>query len=91
MFITKVLFALGGAVGLGLASGLGFDPTSSSPHSSASFALTVVMSWLPSALLAMAAIVILCIPMDERRHAIVRKRLQQRDTRLARALVAVSP
>jgi Na+/melibiose symporter-like transporter len=78
MFVTKVLFALGGAIGLGLASWLGFEPTAANQSPAGTFALTVAMAWVPGALLTAAVIAIPFIPMNERRHAIVRRRLAQR-------------
>ena len=82
MFMTKVLFALGGAIGLGLAAWMGFDPHAEVQSVRGVFALSMVMSWVPSVLLAGAIVLIHLIPMDERRHAIVRKRLDQREARL---------
>lgn len=85
MFVTKVLFALGSALGLGLASWLGFEPTAANQSPSGTFALTVAMAWVPGAFLAAAIIAIPFIPMNERRHATVRRRLAQRAARISRA------
>jgi Na+/melibiose symporter-like transporter len=86
MFATKVLFALGGAIGLALASRLGFDPKVAMQGAAGVQALSVVMSWLPAILLAISLPAILLIPMDQRRHAIVLKRLEQRNARASRTI-----
>ncbi|MGD2132158.1 MAG: MFS transporter [Maricaulaceae bacterium] len=82
VFLEKIMIAIGGALGLGLAAYLGFDPEAATQTAAGVFALDVVMSWLPAAILVVSLILIQLIPMNERRHAIVRKRLDQR---LARA------
>jgi glycoside/pentoside/hexuronide:cation symporter, GPH family len=83
MFVTKILFALGSAGGLGLASWLGFDPRAALQTGHGILAINIVMVWLPAILLTCSIPLIQCIPMDERQHAIVRKRLEQRAARSA--------
>src|SRR6266849_7729504 len=78
MFVTKLVFALGGAVGLGLAARLGFDPSMHEQTARGVLALHIVMAWLPSILLVAAIVLIQFIPMNERRHAVIRRRLDQR-------------
>jgi len=77
MFATKVVVALGAALGLALSAALGFDPHLIEQGPTGVNALAVVMSWLPGLLLVAAIMLIPCIPMNERRHAIVRRRLDQ--------------
>jgi len=81
MFVTKLVFALGGAVGLGLAARLGFDPSMHEQTARGVLALHIVMAWLPSILLVAAIVLIQFIPMNERRHAVIRRRLDQRVVR----------
>lgn len=81
MFATKALFALGGALGLGLAGFLGFDPHLQVQSEHGVLALRIVMAWLPGVLIIASLGVIYLIPMDERRHAVVRRRLDQRNER----------
>lgn len=77
MFAVKSSFAVGGAIGLGLASWLGFDPAVAHQSETGVFALEVVMSWLPAVFLFVSFIVIQFFPIDEKRHAVIRKRLDQ--------------
>jgi len=81
MFVTKALFALGGAIGLGLAARWGFDPHLSSQTPQGTWAMDTAISVLPGVFLLLALAVIPFIPMDERRHSIVRRRLDSRDRR----------
>lgn len=85
IFSEKIILAVGGALGLGLAAMLGFDPAAAVQDVNGVRALAVVMSWLPGASLLVAFFLIGQIPMDERRHAIIRKRLDARAQRAARA------
>jgi Na+/melibiose symporter-like transporter len=85
MFLTKVLFALGGAVGLGLAAWLGFDPHAQQQTARGVHALSVVMSWAPAVLLGLALVLTQFIPMNERRHAVIRRRLDQLEARALRS------
>jgi Na+/melibiose symporter-like transporter len=84
MFLTKVLFALGGSIGLAVAAWLGFDPHVAKQTGHGVFALQVVMSWLPCILMMLGLFTMPHIPMDERRHAIVRRRLVERERRADR-------
>jgi len=89
MFLTKAVFALGGAIGLGLAAWLGFNPHMHQQTDRGVHALHVAISWVPSALIAFSIVLIQLIPMDERRHAVVRKRLDQRETRAAKSAAEI--
>jgi Na+/melibiose symporter-like transporter len=81
MFVTKVVFALGGSIALGLASWLGFEPHAGAQTGQGVFALQMVMSWVPGVLMVIGIVFIPRIPMDERRHAMIRKRLSARADR----------
>lgn len=78
MFVTKVLFAVGAALGLAVAAWLGFDPHASTQSEAGVRAMIVVMSAIPAPLIAAALIAIWFVPIDERQHGIVQRRLQQR-------------
>ncbi len=75
LFTAKVALALGGAIGLGVAGWLGYDPLAEQQTVDGVFATEMVMTWLPSLLLGISLVLIFFIPMTEKRHAIVRKRL----------------
>jgi GPH family glycoside/pentoside/hexuronide:cation symporter len=81
MFATKVIFAMGGAIGLALAAGLGFDPHATTQTGGGVRALDVVMTWLPAALIVSGGLLIHLIPMDERRHAVIRKWIDRQESR----------
>ena len=81
VFTSKIVQAVGGAMGLALAAWLGFDPLLEIQMADGVFALNIVMAWLPASLMAAAIVLVHLIPLDARRHAIVRKRLEQRALR----------
>ncbi len=78
VFGEKLIVAIGAAVGLGLSNFLGFDPAATVQTASAVFAIDVVILWLPLMFLTLSLILVSLIPMDERRHAIILKRLEGR-------------
>ena len=81
MFLQKVSFAGALALGLWLSSTLGFDPQAAEQTAQGVFALQLVMAWLPATFFILSIVLWRLIPMDERRHAIIRKRLDQRVSR----------
>ena len=76
-FMYKTAGALAMAVGLGVASWYGFDATASNQSSDSVFGLTLSISYLPSAVACIAIIFIWLCPISERRHSIIRRRLDQ--------------
>lgn len=84
MFSVKASFALGGALGIGLAGWFGFEPTAVTQTQAGVRGLNIVMTWLPLALLLLALVFIRLIPIDAHRHEIIRRRMQQRDARQGR-------
>ena len=85
IFTDKFLTAVAGAMGLGLVGWLGFDPKAPVQTNDAIFAVDMVMSALPAFFLVPALFLINLIPIDERRHAIIRRRLESREARSAEA------
>lgn len=75
VFFAKASLALGGSVGFFIAGWYGFDAQATVHTPESVVGLYWVVSWLP-ALLLMVSIVFICMaPISERRHGIVRRRL----------------
>ena len=81
ILIAKANVAIGGAAGFAVAGWYGFDPALSQNSEEAIFGLRLAMVWLPIPLLVVAAVLILFIPINARRHAIIRRRLDAREHR----------
>ena len=74
-FMYKTTVAIGTALGLGIAGWYGFDATKTVHSEQSTFALTFAIAWLPSLLGSLSLIFILVSPINERRHAIISRRL----------------
>ena len=74
MFIIKTTAALGSALAFGIAGYYGFDVNATSHSSGQVFALQLTAFWLPIPILLLTMIFIALVPMDSRRHRIVRRR-----------------
>lgn len=83
-FAGKNISAVATAAGLALAGAFGFDATVTQQTLEAATGLLFTISWLPTLLCLLAAPLVLKIPMDERRHEVIRRRLAQRKQREAR-------
>ena len=75
MFTYKGSLAVGGALGLAIAGGYGFDPSSTSQTDAGITGLTVAMTWVPALLVVISMIFIALSPITARRHSIIRRRL----------------
>ena len=73
--LTKSNAAIGGALGLAIAGYYGFDATISAQSEAAVFGLNLAMVWLPALLILLATIFIVSIPINDRRHRIVLRRI----------------
>lgn len=80
--IIKGNAALGSALGLAVAGWYGFDASATTHTDDNVFGLRLSMVWIPMFLLLLSMVFIVVIPIDARRHAIIRNRL---DARAARA------
>lgn len=78
--ITKANLAIGGAIGLGIAGWCGFNPAISIHSEEAIFGIRLAISWLPALVVLLSLIFISMIPINRKRHRIIRRRL---DARLA--------
>jgi len=84
--MLKVNFALGSAIGLGIAGWYGFEPSSTLGQSlDAIFGLRLAISWLPFCIAVAGLVVIGFFSINSRRHAIILKRLNERAARTATA------
>ncbi|MDB9999655.1 MFS transporter [Porticoccaceae bacterium] len=77
--MIKAEMALGLAIGLGVAGWLGFDATATSHDAQSGFAIHMAVSWLPCALGSIGLYFIWRFPLDERRSAIISRRLETRN------------
>ena len=79
IFLAKVSGACASALGLAIAGWYGFEATSTS-HSEASIrGLTLAISWIPQFSVCIALIFIVFLPINARRHAIIRRRIDARN------------
>ena len=79
--LVKAEGALGVSLGLAIAGWLGFDATSTSQSDQAAFAIHMAVSWIPCVIFLIGSYLIYLIPLDERRSAIVARRLAGRAAR----------
>lgn len=84
-FVNKVLVALAASVAFLIIGWFGFDPTASTQSESAMTGMRIVFVWIPAGLLVLAVIFVANIPINERRHGVIRRRLDQRADRLSRS------
>ena len=75
---TKANFGLGGALGLAIAGLFGYDVAAETNSDTAIRALMVSFSLLPASLILISMVVVHFFPIDERRHAIILKRISTR-------------
>lgn len=82
-FINKAVAALGGALGLAIASWFEFDPTANIQSEDTVLGLRLVVSWIPAIMICLSIAFVLKIPINARRHAIIIRRLNARSRRMA--------
>ena len=85
--LLKGALAIGGAIGLGIASSYAFDPTLSVHSLDAIFGLRLAGCWLPATLIIFVILVMLLSPINARRHQIIRRRLNSREKRQSKSIV----
>jgi glycoside/pentoside/hexuronide:cation symporter, GPH family len=74
-FAGKFSIAIAGAAGLAIAGLYGFDVTATTQDAMAVNGLLLAMSWVPLALAVISLLLVMRIPMNARRHAVLRRRL----------------
>lgn len=75
VFFEKTAVALGGALALAVVSWHGFSMTESHYSSESIQGLKFAIAWAPAFLMSIALVFVVLTPIDERRHRIIRKRL----------------
>ena len=81
MFLGKFNLAIGGSLGLAIAGWYGFDATSTVQTSEGIVGLMIGMVWLPIFFIAIALVLIMLSPINNRRHGLIRNRLDARAMR----------
>ena len=79
--VAKANIGIGGALGLGIADSYGFNAMTLSQTSEAVKGLHLAMVWLPVPLVLASIVFIMLIPINARRHAIIRRYLDTRSIR----------
>lgn len=79
----KAVGSVGGALALFLLAILGFDPKAPALDDRARFALLFTIGVVPALLSLVVVVLVWTFPLNARRHAIIRKRLEQRAARSA--------
>lgn len=85
----KAVGGLGGAIALFLLVGLGFDPDAKAMTRESIFALMFAMGVFPAILCLAVFLLVWTFPLDGRRHAILRRRIEQRAARATHAGTAM--
>lgn len=85
-FINKTVGALGGALGLAIAGWVEFDLTATSHSDATIMGLRFGMAWIPTLFILLSIVFIARISITVRRHEIIRRRLDSRLARAARAM-----
>lgn len=82
--VVKASGAFAAGVGMAVAGWFGFDPAVTTQTEDGIFGLKLVMVWLPFIFLLLSLTVIVWMPLNERRHAIIRRSLDARAIRAKR-------
>lgn len=82
--VNKITAAIGSTIGLAIAGSYGFDPSALLHSADHIFGIRLAASWIPAPILLLSIIVVFYIPIDGRRHAIIRRRLDGSEERARR-------
>jgi GPH family glycoside/pentoside/hexuronide:cation symporter len=88
LLIYKATFAIGGSIGLYMLSAVGFDPKLHANSEFARHGLLFTLVVVPNLMFLAAGFILLRFPIDARRHAIIRRRIDARTERAARRALA---
>lgn len=80
-FIQKINVAMGMAIGLAVIGWYGYDATNTKQSVGAIHGMMMVMVWIPSLLTIVSMIIIFFIPINSRRHQVIRRRLESQGYR----------
>ena len=81
-FLFKTISAIGMALGFAIVGWFGFDAAVAEQAERSVMGLHLAMSWLPMLVTLLSLVFIILIPIDERCHEIIRRRLDARARRL---------
>jgi Na+/melibiose symporter-like transporter len=84
--MAKLTGSLAISLGLGIAGWYGLDATATTHSEQAVWGLKLAMSWIPVVFTLFALVFIALFPINNHRHSIIRRRLDQRAARMASAL-----
>ena len=76
--VVKTAAAVGGALGLGVASSYGFDPVVEGYTTDNIFGLRLAISWIPTGIVFCSMALFLLNPINAHRHRLLRRRLDAR-------------
>lgn len=76
--VAKSNFAIGGALALAVASQYGFDPSANFYSKDAIQGIRLGVAWLPATTVLCSTVFILSIPINERFHRLICRRLERR-------------
>lgn len=83
-FINKTGMAIGGAIGMALAGWYGFDATAETHSIDSAFGLRLGVAWLPIPFLLLSLLLMVRMPINSHRHAIIQCGLDRRDKRASK-------
>ena len=81
--VLKGALAFGGAIGLGIAGNMGFDPASTTHAREAISGLRLAACWLPTIVMLLAVFIIALVPINTHRSDIIRRGLERKRKRLS--------
>ena len=79
LFIGKATIGIGSGIGLAIANWYGFDPKDATHSEEGIFGLKIAAAYLPGLLGCMSLYFFAKLPLNERRHNIISKRLESRE------------
>lgn len=85
MLVFKGTYALGGAAGFMMLSLYAYNPKISTNSPEAAFGMLLALVGIPNLCFLATSLFLLKYPLDKRRYAIIRRRLDQREARIANA------
>ena len=85
VFTYKAAFAVGVALALAITGWYGFDPSSTSQTESSITGLKMAMTWVPILLVMISMVFIALSPITDRRHGVIRRRLNLIEARSKKA------
>jgi Na+/melibiose symporter-like transporter len=78
--VMKTAAAIGGSIGLGIAGGFGFEPSSTEHSAEAVVGLRLAASWLPTTVAVFAVCFMALVPLTTRHSHLIRCRLERRQS-----------